>query len=1129
MAALHVSRHPASLRSPLLVPSLLIGLLSSAGAVRAQSTFGTLRGTVRDAQEQVVPKAAVLVTDEDTGVPRATESDPEGNFEVPSLRAGNYRVEVSAPGFKTSQRAGVLLRSGETVRVDTTLEVGGASETVTVSADASTIQRESQAIQSGLDAQQLQTLPRGGRDFQDFLYLNPNVVGDADNGFKFLGGRTYGASYIQDGQPSTGGVFGSITNAAPGLDAIAEVKVLSNSYSAEFGGLAGVVVTTRRGTNRFSGTAFYDFNADELNARNYSLTLAGVDRSSPTLDTADHRYGASFGGPIVRDKTFFLFNYEGSERTQVGGGTISNVPSERMRQGDFSQTTFDVVDPRTGQPFAGNVIPSDRLDAAALQILNFFYPLPNLSPLASGLGRYQEFVNLTTERQRWDARVDHELTSNDSLYVRGSWQHRDPGTTFENAQLPLLGVQDRQITTQTVTGSWTKVLSNSRLNELRVGYNLDRNNRKSQYLAEDVTSQLGIQIPNTGLGRRGYPAFTFGGANAIRSIADPSTNANRDTRQSFFTIADTATWIAGRHALKFGGHYSRNMVIDGFSLGVTGAAGAYTFGGTGSPTGNGFSDFLLGVPLRTSAGINTRGIDPLDAASNEFALFVQDDWKMNDALTVFAGARYEYIGNFVEKRDLLINFDLETGSLILPSAEIADFLSPGARATVPQVLASDVGVGRSLVNADANNISPRVGFAWRMNDKTVLRGGAGYFYPTAAAQGIRDSLSRSPFRYSETRLLPTLEQGFSTGTPSTNLGFGVNVVDINLESAEVLQYNLTFEREVPGDIGVRVSVLGSRLNKLILNKDSNTMPASTVFFDIESEADRQRLPYPNLGTFLNTVYNGGKGWFAALQLEARRRFRHGFAMNAAYTWAGTESTAPDLGNSTLGVVQYDPYDLEKDRGPDPQVPTHRFIADATWELPVGRDRRFLADMPAWTDALVGGWTVTGIFQARTGFHLTPFFAYGTDPYFPSNTGRGLETVPFFGESWRPDVVGDPDGQRERSNWFNLDAFALPVEGTTGNARRGIITGPGNWVVNLGVYKTVFRAGGTSAELRVTLDNAFNHPQFYVDQDSGMLDLTNLLIDGIRDNGTTNVITNEINNVEAFATSRVVRFGLRLRF
>src|SRR4029453_4259115 len=260
-------------------------------------------------QGQVVAGAAILVTDEDTGVPRAAETDDSGNYEIPNLRAGRYRIDINAPSFKAFQQNGIVLRAGEIVRADATLSVGERTETVTVTGDPGVIQRESQAIQSGLDAHNLQPLPQGGGDVQSFLDLNPNIVGDPDNGFKFLGARSYGSTYIQDGQPSTGGIFGSITNSAPGLGAIAEVKVLSNSYSAEYGGLAGVIVTTRRGTNAFSGGGFFDFNNDGLNALPYGQTLAGLERGDPLLDTHQRRYGATLSGPIARNKTFFLAHY----------------------------------------------------------------------------------------------------------------------------------------------------------------------------------------------------------------------------------------------------------------------------------------------------------------------------------------------------------------------------------------------------------------------------------------------------------------------------------------------------------------------------------------------------------------------------------------------------------------------------------------------------------------------------------------------------------------------------------------------------------------------------------------------------------------------------------------------------
>lgn len=331
---------------------------------QAQSTLGTIRGTVADPQRQVTPGVAILATDQDTGVSRATETDAHGNYELADLRAGTYRLRATLSGFKTDERVGIALGAGEAVRVNVTLEIGQTSQTITVTAEGSALQLESQAIQSALDPERIRDLPRSGRDLQDLLALNPNVV-DSGAGFQFLGGRTYGALYVQDGQRSTGAIFGEIGNAAPGLEAIAEVKVLSSSYGAEFGGLAGVVVTTRRGSNRYSGSGFYDFNSDELNALTYSQTLAGLKRGFPGSDTRHDRFGGVFGGPLKRDRAFFFASYEGSNQTQVLGSTPATVPTERMRNGDFSANTYVIRDPLTGLPFPGNVIPQRRIHRAS--------------------------------------------------------------------------------------------------------------------------------------------------------------------------------------------------------------------------------------------------------------------------------------------------------------------------------------------------------------------------------------------------------------------------------------------------------------------------------------------------------------------------------------------------------------------------------------------------------------------------------------------------------------------------------------------------------------------------------------------------------------------------------------------
>lgn len=1143
-----VHLHPVPPRRPrrLALLPILAGVvaciaLAAGTPAAAQSTLGTIRGTVNDAQGGVIPGASVIATDEDTGVARETVSDGEGLYELSNLRPGTYAVDVSLSGFKATKRTGIVLRAASVARVDVQLEVGDLTDVITVTAEGQNITVESQAIARGLDAQQLRDLPRNSRDIQDFLTLNPNVVGGFD-AIQFLGGRTYGASYVQDGQPSSAGIFGELSNAAPGLDAIAEVQVLSNSYSAEFGGLAGVVVSTKRGTNRFSGTSFYDFNSNELNARTYAQALNGVDRNDPNSDTHDHRFGFSLGGPIRSNRTFFFGNYEGSRQKSLGGGAQAIVPTQAMRNGDFSGASFLITDPLTGEPFPGNQIPADRISPVARNVMNTFYPDPNQQSLANGYGTYRQILPLERTRDRADGRIDHELTMDDSLFARVSWQRRDPDAfTFESTGgnggggLTNLGILDRSSKAVTVATGWTRIFSGTIVNEFRTGYSTDVRNRRSRFVAGQVGDTLGVEVPALAREVPGFPQFIFGGANRPSDVRDQRANTFRDLDQSAFSISNNTTWVKGRHSLRFGGSYARNFATDGYSTGANESKGQYNF--TGWATGNAFGDFLLGLPNTVREQRNTRGDKPMDTVSNDWALFLQDDFKVNQNLTLFLGLRYEVVGVFVDRNDIFANFVLDDGGHhVVPNAEVAALLPPGAQSLGRTLVASDVGVGSGLMNTDRNNISPRVGFAYRIgrDAKTVLRGGFGIFHPTGAAQGARDIMSRNPFRYAITRNRGTLENGFTTGTLSTSQSFGNQGLDINMESPDIYQYNLTVERELPGDLGLRVSYMGSTMRKLLVTREANSVPASAVpLGDIYEDPEAQaRLPYPLYGTYLNMTTNAGEGQFNALQFELNRRWRRGFAINAAYTLAGSDSNAPDSGNSTIGVIQYDPYDIEKDRGPDPNVVKHRFILNSTWDIPVGRERTFGASMPLWADTIIGGWTVSTIVQARSGPNLTPFYVWGTDPLYPANTGVGLDGVGQFGESWRPDVIGDPNSGGSREQFFDVTAYALPADGTLGNAKKGSLKGPGTWIANFAFYKDIVRRDGMQVELTAMLDNAFNHPQFFVPGlgTGGFVDLTDYLLNGLENNGTTAVLgADTVGNAEGFSAGRVIRVGLRFRF
>ena len=1120
---------------------LLLTVLGAAGAAHAQSFLGTIRGTVSDPQGAGVADAAVLVVDEATGVPRAVSTDAQGRFEAPNLKPGTYRIEVATPNFKEFKQTGITLRAAGSVNLDVKLELGARTETVTVTAEAiNNITTDSGAIARGLDEQQLHDLPRNSRDIQSFLLLNPNVLGGSDD-IQFLGGRTYGVSYIQDGQASTNAIFGTVGNSAPGLDAIAEIQVLSNSYSAEYGGLAGVLVTTKRGSNSYRGTAFYDFNSNGLNALTYNqklglsdADLAGL-RNDPNSDTHQHRFGASVGGPLKTGKTFFYANYEGSNDKAIFGGGRATVPTAAMRGGDFRGTQIVPRDPLTGQPFPDKVIPANRISPQATAIMNFFYPLPNHGTQASGYGIYQQFLPETRNRNRADLRFDHEASKNDSIFLRGSYQRFDPNAiTFEGGNaLTNLSIQNRKLDTASAIAGWTKIFSSTLVNEFRAGYNFDKTSRQSVYNNAAVTTQLGLESPpNISPGRLGYPSFQFTtGSFRPTNIVDSGRGVDRTVIQNSLSVADNVSWIMGGHSFKAGALFNRNLARDGFGTGIN-FGGRYQF--NGAVTGNAFTDFLIGVPRQSIDQVANRG--PMDGHSDDFAAYIQDDWKASRDLTLYLGLRYEIVGVWHEKNKELANFVVQNGQgyWVVPDSSIAGLLPPAVRALNRIKTADQIGVGDGLINTDKNNFSPRIGFAYRIggSDRSVLRGGFGISHPTVAVQGVRDLLATNEFRYSVVRRGVTLAHGYTTGAISLDPGdYGSEGVDPNIKSPDIYQYNLTYEHSLPGNVGLRLSYIGSTMRGLLVNRFENQLPASTTPFDPENDADLARLPlFPIVNTFTNLTYNLGSGQLHAGQIELQRAWRNGFALNVAYTLAHSDSNAPDSGNSSLGVVQYNSFNIEDDRGPDPNVVKHRVVANATWDIPLGHNRKHGANMPGWANALFGGWTVSSIVQARSGNNLTPFFTgyYTTSPW---NVGLPLDGLGnAFCCAWRPDQISDPNTGGSRDKFFNQAAYAVPGPGKYGNAKKGSLRGPGTWVVNFAFYKDLVASQRFRLQLSALLDNAFNHPQFFTNYGGDFSDLSSFLNDGDPNNGTTGVLgAGAIANVEGFAPGRVFRVGIRATF
>ncbi len=463
------------------------------------------------------------------------------------------------------------------------------------------------------------------------------------------------------------------------------------------------------------------------------------------------------------------------------------------------------------------------------------------------------------------------------------------------------------------------------VNEFRAGYNYDNSKRQSNFIAGDVSSQLGIEVAPSKVEQPRLPVVQRSRAAPFRplNIADAGRNVNRTLKQDAFSLSDNMSWIKGAHSMKFGGLYTRNMATDGFGIGVNNR-GLYRF--NGAQTGNSFTDFLLGLPQDARDQVTSRG--PLDGHSTDFAVFGQDDWKVGKNLTVFLGLRYEIVGIWHESSDLVANFIVNGRR----PPRRAERRGGGEAAARPHrrsnrtLTASEAGLPDTLLNVDKNNFSPRVGFAWRLDESQQERAARRLrpVPPDRGRAGHPRSAGHQRVPLHDGWAGGDLQHGFSQGTPITDpAAFGNQGIDPNLQAPDIYQYNLTFERELGGSMGLRASYIGSTMRKLLVDRDYNTMPVSTVPFANDNPDDLARLPFAPYGLYMDIVQNTGSGQYHSMQLELSRRWKGGLAFDAAYTLAHSDSNAPDTGNSTIGPVQFDPYDIEKDRGPDPNVVKHR--------------------------------------------------------------------------------------------------------------------------------------------------------------------------------------------------------------
>jgi len=1218
-----------------------------AGSGFGQGTdLGTIRGTITDASGAVVAGAKVTATDVLTNTNRVTETNSDGSYQVFGLRPGTYELTIEAPGMSKSEIHGIVLNGSDVVTTDAVLKVSSAAQTsVVVTMEAPTINTEDQTISQTLTNDAVIELPRDSRNVYSFLYLNPNITqGASDGTFKFLGAQSYGGSFSLDGQRANGGVFGEPTASQPSLEAVGEINILTTDFSAEYAGVANIRVSTKRGGAQYHGSIFYNNSNsalaawtldDKVGQAEFAPTAFQSKYPNPYFNLND--LGASLGGPVPKlGKTWFMIAYERNYNVAPVKVSSDSMMHPSLYTGDFSglndsakpvvpsgvtltpeeivHNTIQFTDDDGNTTTRFVTIPSRLLNPTVQAMINTYFPKIGLSaPIdaATGIiaGGYQTIVQGRSVQDLGTFRLDHDFSERDHLYGVYNVSAQVSATTNVVNPYTGLGLTQNDRKNHTVALSYTHAWEARFVNELRGGFNRQGLFRHSNTTLEGFLSSIGFDesdiaaygavVGSFALSTFGHPAVNYGD---FVAFSNGGRNTFRPLDQNLVTMGDTFTWVIGKHDLRMGGDLVRNQAVDGFALNRGSPRGSMTYSGSGT---NPFTSFLIGLPP-TSAVYVLQPRPAMDVHNWEHGYFFQDTWKVNSRLTLNLGLRYELITPFVDKNDLIANFDPNyvdpatghLGRFVIPSDKTLKYLDTRiinfGYAFVNQ---SGQHMGRGLVRTDINDWAPRVGIAYRLGSKSVIRGGYGIYYPTSAAQGIRDPIATNPFNQGITKrnrdadgnptplgewpsegnhgISPldggTIARGFG-GTPA------VNVVPFDLKQPRIHQYNATFEHEIASGTSVRLSYLGSTMHGLIAGKDLNEIaPSDTPFGTTTgdgvtacdpvdeqncdfSDADLARYRFPELGDFILSFGNYGHAQSHAFQAQVERRYTRGLMFQATYTYLDQKSTALDTGNSSLGGTVYNPFQPDSDYGIDGYLSKNRFVAYGIYDLPVGRSRRFGANMSRAADLFLGGWQTAFNMFAKTGTGFTPYWLCNNcGPALPGNIGiTSVDAVGDFnadGPTYRPLVLNSSFNHKNGDQIWDPSSFGLPDVGADvfSNqqvAKRNMLWGPGTWGVNLGVHKDFQFNDRVTLQFGADVDNIFNHPLLSPDQNTGggggpfaklgaffiRVDPNTLKIEPIGQTHPTDVIRNDLFGrlqssftQEGVNNRRTIRLRLRLTF
>jgi len=1066
---MNVGRTPETLRVPLR-RLLLAAVLLWPALAAAQAVTGTIIGRITDGSGAVVPGVTVTLTNTGTKLTRVVTTDSDGEYTAPSLPPGPYTIVAEISGFKSVTVPDVDLGVDQRLRMDMKLEVGALTETVTIEGTSPLVQTSSSELGTTVQEEQIQTLPLNGRNFVSLTRTVPGVsrgipganidgagslAWRASASFSANGQRPRDNNYMLDGVDNNETWLQTVV-LFPSVDALDQFKLQTSTYSAEFGrSLGGVVnLQIKSGTNILHGSGFEFLRNDAFDANNFFNNRAG----RPKPDFSQHQFGGTLGGPVFRDRTFFFTNYQGL-RINQGQTYLSTVPSEKMRAGDFSEINRVIYDPLTNQPFPGNVIPQDRWDPAARNILNQLYPSANTAGTRGSNGQTisNYLINPTLERQdnQYDVKVDHTLSSSNRFFIRHSYEktHRKLPATLEHGDAGnTFGAGDGNVTAQGLAFNDTHTFSPRWLNEFRFGWSSVKFFMTPIDYQQNLADKVGIPGVNLNDATSALSQIVFqnGGARNLGS------NGNQPliTNQNDFQLFDNVTWATGRHTLKSGGSLTlrsreilnADLIVGqfGFNQNLTsncgGVAGACTLNPS---TGFDVASFLLGY-----ASIKDRRLFDANTYTEkrpEIAAYVQDDIRMTSKLTLNAGLRWDVFVPWVEVDDRQSNFDESTGKFVVAS---------------PDAVVNGVKVGRYLQTYSRRDFGPRFGFAYDLtgNGRTVVRGGYGIFWNFTPGGTSSSKAQNPPFLQST-----TLTTNFGTtlklseGLPPPPgvdpnrepAGTTRSIFDVNFRDAYAHNFNVNVQHQFGSKYMVEVAYSGSRGRHMMLKGDPNQAPPVVGVTD-----QNVNRPYAKISPALRTLGQAqSKGFldYNGLLIKFQRRFANRFSFLNSYTYG----RAIDLNSDNDGTVTLtNVYDPEYNRGPADYDVTHTFSSSWTYEIP-------------WaSNTLYGGWEVAGILYLRSGL---PFTVTQTQNVLSTGTGN------------RPNQVCAgtlSSSDRTIDRWFDTSCFVPPADttGTYGSTGRNTMRGPGQFNIDASLIKNT-RFGHVENEIRIEAFNVLNHPQF----------------------------------------------------